>query len=142
MPIMNSDGVRPGATITDIRRKRAKPSGDRRFTLAAGASKATAEARLEPAVVSITSLLELQEVPSGEGEGTRANLVRRGEDLLDRLDDLRMALLAGVVPQGRLSGLADALRAERRISGDARLDHIIGEIELRAEVEVAKLARR
>ncbi len=28
------------------------------------------------------------------------------------------------------------------MSGDERLDHLIGEIELRAKVEVAKLARR
>lgn len=141
MPIMNSNGVRACATIADIRRKRAKPSGDNRFTLSGGA-EAAGEARFDPAVVSVASLLSIQEVPGRSGDGERARLVRRGGDLLDRLDDLRLALLAGVVPHDRLSALADALRTERAASGDARLDQIVAEVELRAEVEVAKLERR
>lgn len=140
MPIMNSDGVRAGATITDIRRKRAKPAGDKRFTLAAGV-KPAAEAMFGPAVVSVTSLLSIQETPEADGEAARAESVRRGDDLLDRLDELRVALLAGVVPRNRLAVLAETLKQDRRMSGDERLDHLIGEIELRVKVEAAKLAR-
>lgn len=139
MAIMNSDGVRAGATITDIRRKRAKPSGDTRFTLAAGA-KAVSGATFEPAVVTITSLLSIQEQP--DHDSTRGERVRRGDALLEKLDELRVDLLAGVVPYGRLSALADSLRAKSRASGDERLDRIVGEIELRASVEIAKLERR
>jgi len=68
-------------------------------------------------------------------------VLRRGTDLLDRLDDLRLALLAGTISPSRLKALADALSAGKSRSNDPRLDAIIGEIELRAAVELAKLSR-
>ena len=65
---------------------------------------------------------------------------RRGETLLDLLDRLRTNLLAGRVPAAHLVELAGLVRARRGTSGDARLEQIIDEIELRAQVELAKLA--
>ena len=64
-----------------------------------------------------------------------------GDDLLNRFDDLRLAILDGVLSKDKLTELAHNLRQKRQNSDDPKLNEIINEIELRAEVEVAKLTR-
>ena len=64
-----------------------------------------------------------------------------GDDLLNRLDDLRLAILDGVLSKDKLTELVHNLRQKRQNSDDPKLNEIINEIELRAEVEVAKLTR-
>jgi len=65
-------------------------------------------------------------------------LFQYGDDLLNRLDDLRLAILDGVLSKDKLTELAHNLRQKRQNSDDPKLNEIIDEIELRAEVEVAK----
>jgi hypothetical protein len=93
---------------------------------------------LAPAA-SLSTILGAQEVEA-EGNERRGAAARYGADLLDRLAELRLDLLNGGVPAARLHALAHALRSGRRLSGDPRIDVVLEEIELRVEVEVAKLA--
>jgi len=65
--------------------------------------------------------------------------VVRAEDLLDILDDIRLGLLGGGVPSGRLSALVQAVGRQRASVADARLSQLLDEIDLRAQVELAKL---
>ena len=46
------------------------------------------------------------------------------------------------VTLGKLKSVAGALQGGPEGSGDARLDAVLGEIELRVEVEIAKMAGR
>ncbi|MDA0676206.1 MAG: hypothetical protein O3A88_07630 [Proteobacteria bacterium] len=71
----------------------------------------------------------------------RARARRRGDAVLDGLDRLRLRLLGGMVPRDELVQLAQSLRQRRERTADAGLEQIIAEVELRAEVEIAKLAR-
>jgi hypothetical protein len=71
----------------------------------------------------------------------RKRQVRRGHDLLDGLDKLKAALLGGVVPLAQLSALKAQLEARRDNTDDPRLEELIGHIELRVAVEIAKLGR-
>ena len=68
--------------------------------------------------------------------------MQNGEDILDPLKGLRLSLLAGSVPKNKVVGIARLMRAQRQAPDDPRLNKIIDEIELRAEVEIAKLTRR
>ena len=88
----------------------------------------------------LEALLTLQSVADDTGDGRRQAGKRRGETLLDLLDRLRGDLLADRVPQARLVELAGLLRQRRETSGDAGLEQVIEEIELRAEVELAEAA--
>ncbi|HEY1722783.1 MAG TPA: flagellar assembly protein FliX [Magnetospirillaceae bacterium] len=94
------------------------------------------------AVASVDALLAAQAVGGDVEEDVRRRLLRRGEDILDRLDELRHALLIGVVPKDRLIQLAQMVRARRDKVADPRLAAVLDEIELRAEVELAKLSRK
>lgn len=88
----------------------------------------------------IDALLLLQ----GEDDAgqRRKRQARRGRDLLDGLDRLKAALLGGRVPMGDLDRLRTSLALRREETGDAALDEVLAQIEIRAEVELAKLEKR
>ncbi len=91
------------------------------------------------AVGSVASILAAQETTDSTQGRSRGLAVQYGGELLDHLEDLRRDLLAGAIAKEKLSGLAQKMRAQRRQTDDPRLNAIIDEIELRAEVEIAKL---
>ncbi|MDO8605312.1 MAG: flagellar assembly protein FliX [Phaeospirillum sp.] len=93
------------------------------------------------AVGSIDALLMIQQVDSSTEREARRRLVRRGEELLDGLEDLRHGLLMGEIPKDKMIALAQSVRSRRENCGDPRLGALLDEIELRVEVELAKLSR-
>jgi hypothetical protein len=115
-------------------------SAGQRFSLdaAAKSGKPSAAAAAVP-LASLDALIAVQ----GEEDVTerRRRSVLRGRNLLDALDQLKAGLLSGQVGGSQLQRLAKELGAQRQASGDPGLDELIGHIELRARVELAKLGR-
>ncbi len=72
----------------------------------------------------------------------RQRRARRGVEILDRLEEVRRGLLLGAVPKERLGELARMVREKRERGADPVISRLLDEIELRAEVELAKLSRR
>ena len=62
----------------------------------------------------------------------------RAEDMLDILEDVRKGILLGVVSMANLKNLAGLARDQQNKTDDPRLNDILADIELRAEVELAK----
>ncbi|MFP6749702.1 MAG: flagellar assembly protein FliX, partial [Alphaproteobacteria bacterium] len=89
------------------------------------------------AVVGVGALLALQGVP--DAAERRRQAMRRGTDILDELQELRLGLLTGCVPRHRLRRLMTLLRERPGGYSDPRLDSIISDVEVRAAVELAKL---
>ncbi len=87
----------------------------------------------------VDALLALQEVSEDPGGRNRGR--RRGEELLDSLDELRYGLLAGSVWLGAIARWAALVAATRGQVDDPRLVMVLDEIEVRAAVELAKLGR-
>lgn len=91
-------------------------------------------------VGGVEALLAAQVVGDAlQDEGRKRRAVARGNDILDKLEDLRADLLAGGVSKQKLIALAQELRERRDAGLDDELNAILDEIELRAEVELAKL---
>lgn len=88
-------------------------------------------------VNSVSALLAVQEIGESGEENRRA--VQRGEDILERLDELRHGLLIGAFPKEKLDQLLKTVRRQHDRFRDARLREVLQEIELRAMVELAKL---
>lgn len=152
---MKISGVGPGGAQRRAEKTGKEKSAEfaralRRFTAEAQGSGGAEEAR--PAdrptqAGGLEGLLAAQMVdPAGdatEGEARRRQaMVDRGEDILERLEELRVGLLLGRVPEDRLASLAAMVRDQRQDARDPQLAAILDEIELRAEVELAKLSRR
>src|SRR5262245_40422631 len=88
----------------------------------------------------VSTILALQGAPDSTERRARQRAVQRGDAMLDELEQIRLGLLLGAVPRGRLEQLAQLVRARREQVDDPRLTAILDEIELRAAVELAKLA--
>jgi len=101
-------------------------------------TKEIAETAMAQPVDSILTVQAMQD--SGDQE-SRKQSKQYGLELLDRLDEIRDGLLIGAIPKDKLMELAQSMRQQRRQSDDPQLNQIIDEIELRAEVEIAKLTR-
>ena len=102
---------------------------------AAGAS-ATTSASAPSAVANVSALMALQGVEVVTERRRRA--IRRGGGLLDRLEELKLALLQGEAGEGALDRLTRTLREERPIDADAGRNSLLDQIDLRAAVELAK----
>ena len=89
----------------------------------------------------IEGLLSAQEVPAADPDGKRKRLRQHGEQILEQLEELRHGLLLGEVSKDRLLDLAKLVRSKREQADDPRLAEALDEIELRAQVEIAKLTR-
>jgi hypothetical protein len=99
--------------------------------------KTTAPVATLRTIGGIDALLALQ----GEADPVerRRQAVRRGRNALDALDELKLEVLGGAPGHATLQRLKSATTDLANGSGDERLDRVLSEIELRLEVEIAKL---
>ena len=108
------------------------------FSLEDGnAARSTAAASGTRSIGGIDALLALQSVDD-PGE-RRRKAVKRGKSALDALDALKIGLLSGSFDTGALARLKLATASLSEPSGDPALDAVLAEIELRAQVELAKI---
>ena len=84
----------------------------------------------------IDGILALQEVDE-DGRGRNPH-VERGEEMLDRLDEIRAGLLTGKINSHSLEQLLAQVRSRSQDFTDPKLREILAEIELRAAEELAK----
>lgn len=138
MKINNTGSVRTSAP----RRKDSAGStagGDFASHIGAPRGKTAAAVSGATHIGSVAALIALQS--GGDvGEGGRQAEIDRAEDLLDRLDQIRIGILTGGLSPATLKSLVARLEARRSEGVDPRLAGIIDEIELRAKVELAKLS--
>lgn len=102
----------------------------------AAASGAPAPLDEMGSLVSVDALLALQ--AEDDPAERRRRAIVHGEDLLDRLDAVKLDLLAGTLSAEALRRLSLAVERSLEAVEDPRLAAILGEIDLRARVELAK----
>lgn len=141
---MKISGVGPKGAATGAR-KTEKSQGKGEFRQALIESMdAMEEAHAVEAPVGLSgvdAILLVQQVDDATEREARRRLVKRGEQLLDGLEELRHGLLMGEIPKDKMMVLAQSVRTRRENCGDPRLGALLDEIELRVEVELAKLSR-
>jgi len=115
----------------------ARRAGGGGFALAESeTSQAQTHAGALRSLGGIDALIALQGIEDPLERRKRA--VKHGRRALDALDELKVALLAGRLDQGTLLRLQAAAAGLMAGSGDDRLDQVLGEIDLRVAVELAK----
>jgi hypothetical protein len=107
------------------------------FSAAVSGEQPVAGAGASRPMMPVDGLFQIQELPDALAQRRRA--VQRGSTLLDRLDDLRLALLTGALSPGQIAELQRMVSSERGLVDDPRLIAVLDEIDLRARVELAKL---
>jgi hypothetical protein len=138
MTVIRISGPNANAAVANAPAARRGAGGT--FSLSEGETPraATAGPAALRTVGGIDALIALQGLE--DPTERRKQAVKRGRVALDALDELKIGLLGGSLSQvtlGKLKAAAGVLKAG---SGDDSLDGVLGEIELRVEVEIAKMA--
>jgi hypothetical protein len=89
-------------------------------------------------VGGIDALIALQGIE--DATERRRHAVKRGRLALDALDELKVGLLGGELSPAILQKLKAVASHLKTGSGEEGLDRVLAEIELRVEVEIAKMA--
>lgn len=107
------------------------------FTLSEPASQQSqASAVALRTLGGIDALIALQGVE--DPVERRRRVVKQGRRALDALDEVKLGLLSGTLDQGTMLRLKAVAADLKEGSGDAKLDSVLAEIDLRVEVELAK----
>ena len=93
------------------------------------------------AVASADAIFAAQMISDEEENQIRKKLIKKGKDLLENLEEIREGLLFGEISKERLIEISRMVKQKDVVSQDAKLQEIIQEIELRVEVELAKLMK-
>lgn len=134
---MKISGTGPVQTTPVRRREKARPASSGGFASELHGDATVGAGNATTGAAALNALLSVQEVDDPAEERRRA--VVRGDDILDQLDELRHGLLIGAFPREKLQRLLALVRRQHGSVVDAGLREVLEEIELRAEVELAKL---
>ena len=92
--------------------------------------------------ISVSDAIFAAQMVNGEEEREkRRHMLRRGDTLLEKLEEIRDGLLLGYISKDKLIEISRYVRETKINTADEKLAELIGEIELRVEVELAKLMK-
>lgn len=136
MKISGPGSIQPGAIK---KAGKGKATSTTRFSSQIGGDDAVVSAASvggAAPLAAIDGLLSIQEAETATD--SRSKGLQRGHELLDMLEGVRRAILLGAIPISQLQQLAHNARNQRETTRDPQLDELLRDIELRAEVELAK----
>lgn len=90
-------------------------------------------------VAAVDSLLAVQEI---EQKQQKKNAVDRSREMLTLLEEIRIGLLSGHIPEAKVHNLTKLADEERQAFADEGLNNVLDEVNLRAQVELAKMQQR
>lgn len=93
------------------------------------------------AITSADAIFAAQMVSDEEERQIRNKLIKKGNTLLENLEEIRDGLLFGEISKDRLIEISRLVKQQDIASQDEKLQEILQEIELRVEVELAKLMK-
>lgn len=135
---MKVNGV-GGPSTTPTSRPSARTGAGFALPSSGGAAPASAAsaASATSGVTGVSALMALQGVEDATERRRRA--IRRGSNLLDQLEELKIALLGGESSAVNLQSLARAMAESRDGNEEPGLKSVLDQIDLRAAVEIAKV---
>ena len=92
-------------------------------------------------VATAGAIFAAQMVDDEEEKQIRNKLIKKANTLLDNLEEIRQEIIFGVVSKEKLIEISRMVKQKDVETNDERLKEILAEIELRVEVELAKLVK-
>ena len=133
-------GSTPNTKKTDKKDKKGAGGADSSFgDMVSGQAEESGSAGASQSIAKVDSLRAVQAVEDPTARAAKKRMRDRGENILQELDKIRMALLTGEVTVGDVISVADVVASHREKIMDTQLTAILDEIDLRAQVELAKI---
>ena len=132
----------PGSTQGPAKTKKASDAqgSDSSFgDLMTGGAEQAATTSPTQSIAQVDALLAIQGAEDPTQGSARKRMRARADSLLGALDKLRDSLLSGNLTVGDMIDVADVVASHREKITDPGLTSIMDEIDLRAQVELAKM---
>lgn len=92
-------------------------------------------------VTTVGAIFAAQMVDGDEEKQIRKKLIKKANTLLDNLEEIRQEIIFGAVSKDKLIEISRLVKQKDVETNDENLKEILAEIELRVEVELAKLVK-
>ncbi len=135
MKINNPYGINKPSDVNRKKRVDGTSSSDFASMIEDSASEthgATASSPMAP----LDAMIALQQI--SDEELGRSKGAKYANDLLDSLSNLKNDILMGEISHARLAEIEQRIKSQKEFVADPALSEILGEIETRAAVEIAK----
>ena len=141
---MKIDGTKSSSDVSKKKdtKKSGEGSGVFQSLMGGGHTGEAAKAggsSLSAGIASVDALLAAQTAEDPAQQKAKKRMQERAEDILDKLNDLKVGMVTGGVTVGHMVSIADVVATHREKVNDPALTSILDEIDLRAHVELAKL---
>ena len=87
------------------------------------------------------AIFAAQTVSDEEERQIKQKMLKKGNKLLSQLEEIRDGILFGEISKDKLIEISRFVKQKETYPQDEKLQEILGEIELRVEVELAKLMK-
>lgn len=105
---------------------------------ASGPSEAAAPSNAQ-SIAQMDALLAIQGAEDPTQGRAKQRMRKRANEILDVLDQLRLKMLSGKMTVGDMINIADVVASHREKVEDPTLSGLMDEVDLRAQVELAKM---
>lgn len=117
-----------------------KVSGDSSFgDMVSSGTQEAATTQNTQSIAQVDALLAIQGAEDPTARAAKKRMRQRSGDILDGLEKIKMAMLGGTLTVGHMIDIADVVASHREKIEDPGLTAIMDEIDLRAQVELAKM---
>lgn len=107
--------------------------------MGAGDAPQAAATQATTTIAALDTLLAVQGAEDPAARAAKKRMRERSDTILKGLDKIRMAMLSGALTVGDMIDMADVVASHREKIADPALTSIMDEIDLRAQVELAKM---
>ena len=109
--------------------------------MVAGAAQEAAPAAATQAINKVDALLAVQGAEDPTERAARRRMRERGDSILRKLDNIRLGILTGNLSVGEVISIADTVASHREQINDPEMTALLDEIDLRAQIELAKMKK-
>ena len=121
--------------------KKKVSTGDKTFSdMVSGGASETSGTSESQSIYNVDALLAVQAAEDPTQKAARKRMQQRASNILDELEAIRMGLLTGTLTIGDIINVADVVASHREKVVDPQLTSLLDEIDLRAQVEIAKVS--
>ena len=109
--------------------------------MVAGAAKETSAAAATQSIAKVDALLAVQGLESATERKAKRQMRERADKILRQMDHLRLGLLTNNLTLGQVVDIADVVASHREKISDPKMSAVLDEIDLRAQIEIAKMRK-
>ncbi len=109
--------------------------------MVASATKEASATTATQSIARVDALLAVQGVGTATERAAKRRMHDRGEQVIGQLDHLRLGILTGSLTLGQVIDIADVVASHREKINDPKMTAVLDEIDLRAQIEIAKMRK-